>query len=65
MPKRRERREMKTKLLGVLVEPSVYEQVRVEAFRERCSVGEVVRRAVADYLGAKQTLRARGKKGAA
>ena len=56
---------MKTKLLGVLVEPSVYERLRVRAFRERCSVGEVVRRAVADYLGAKQTLRARGKKGAA
>jgi len=56
---------MKTKALTMLMEPSVYEQVRVEAFRERCSVGEVVRRAVADYLGAKQTLRARGKKGAA
>lgn len=41
---------MKTKLLGVLVEPSVYERLRVQAFHERCSVGEVIRRAVADYL---------------
>jgi len=41
---------MKTKLLGVLVEPSVYERLRVEAFRERCSVGEIVRRAVAKRL---------------
>ena len=41
---------MKTKLLGVLVEPSVYERLRLQAFQERCSVGEVVRRAVAEYL---------------
>ena len=56
---------MKTKLLGLFVEPSLYERLRVEAFEQRCSVSEVVRRAVADYLGAKQTLRARGKKVAA
>ena len=56
---------MKTKYQTVLLEPSIHERLRVEAFRERCSVGEIVRRAVADYLGAKQTLRARGKKGAA
>jgi predicted HicB family RNase H-like nuclease len=65
MPKRKERREMKTKLVAVFMEPSVHERLRVVAFDQRCSVGEVVRRAVADYLGAKQTLRARGKKGAA
>jgi hypothetical protein len=64
MPRKKER-EMKTKYQTVLLEPSIHERLRVEAFRERCSVGEVVRRAVADYLGAKQTLRARGKKGAA
>ena len=52
---------MKTKLLGVFVEPSVYERLRVRAFEERCSVGEVVRRAVADYLA--KRLPGRAKKG--
>jgi len=54
---------MKTKLLGVLVEPSVYERLRVEAFEQRCSVGEVLRRSVADYLGRRP--RRREKKGGA
>jgi hypothetical protein len=53
MAKRKERGEMKTKLLGVLVEPSLYERLRVEAFERRCSVGEVVRRAVSAYLAGK------------
>ena len=41
---------MKTKLLGLFVEPSLYEQLRVRAFKERCSVSEVVRRSLAEYL---------------
>lgn len=41
---------MKSKLLGLFVEPSLYERLRVEAFEERCSVSEVVRRAVEAYL---------------
>lgn len=41
---------MKTKLLGLWIEPDVYERLRVEAFEARCSVGEIVRRAVATYL---------------
>ncbi len=41
---------MKTKLVAVLVEPSVHERLRVRAFEERCSVGEIIRRAVAEYL---------------
>lgn len=51
--RRRERTEMKTKLVAVFMEPSVHEQLRVRAFEERCSVGAVVRRAVAAYLAAK------------
>ena len=49
MANRTERRELKTKLLGVFVEPSIYERLRVRAFKERCSVGEVIRRAVVAY----------------
>jgi len=45
--------EMKTKLLGLFVEPSFYERLRVRAFEERCSISEVVRRATAAYLEAK------------
>lgn len=41
---------MKTKLLGLFVEPSLYERLRVRAFKERCSVSEVVRRALTAYL---------------
>lgn len=52
---------MKTKLLGVFVEPSVYERLRVRAFEERCSVSEVVRRAVAEYLGRRPAREVRGK----
>jgi hypothetical protein len=50
---------------NVNLHPSTWEALRVRAFRERTTISEQVRRAVADYLGAKQTLRARGKKGAA
>ena len=41
---------MKTKLLGVFVEPSMHERLRLEAFHERCSVSEIIRRAVATYF---------------
>lgn len=50
---------------NVNLHPSTWEALRVRAFEERTTISEQVRRAVADYLGAKQTLRARGKKGAA
>lgn len=49
---------MKTKMISTLLEPSVYERLRLRAFQERCSVGEVIRRAVAAYLAG----RARGRK---
>lgn len=54
--------EMKTKLLGLFVEPSLYERLRVRAFEERCSVSEVVRRSLADYL-AKRSLGRMRKRG--
>lgn len=41
---------MKTRLLGVLVEPSVYERLRVRAFEERVNISELIRRALARYL---------------
>lgn len=63
MQKRKGGTEMKTKLLGVFVEPSVYEYLRVRAFEERCSISEVVRRAMAAYLLGRP--RERGKKGGA
>lgn len=53
--------EMKTKMPSILIEPSVHERLRVQAFHERCSVGEVIRRAVEAYLGGRP--RERVKKG--
>jgi len=50
---------MKTKLLGCFVEPATFERLRLQAFQERCSVSEVVRRAVADYLAKRSLGRAR------
>jgi hypothetical protein len=50
MPKGRGKAQMKTKLLGLWIEPDVYERLRVRAFEQRCSVGEVVRRAIGAYL---------------
>lgn len=38
---------MEMKLVAVIRQPSVHERLRVQAFEERCSVGEVVCRAVA------------------
>ena len=54
---------MKTKGLTILLEPLVYERLRVEAFKARCSVGEVVRRAIAEHLAGRP--RGREKKGGA
>lgn len=48
------RREMKTRALTIVMEPTVYERLRLEAFNQRCSVGEIVRRAMAAYLAAKR-----------
>ena len=50
---------------NVNLHPSTWEALRVRAFEERTTISEQVRRAMADYLGAKQMLRARRKKGAA
>lgn len=36
--------------VGVRVAEEMWEHARTIAFRERCSVGEVIRRALADYL---------------
>ncbi len=44
---------MKTKLVTLFVEPSRYEQIRIRAFQERVSVSEIIRRAMAAYLAAK------------
>ena len=41
---------MKSKYLAAFVEPSMHEALRLRAFRERCSVGEIVRKALAMYL---------------
>ena len=54
---------MKTKLLGVLVEPSVYERLRVRAFEERVNISELIRRALARYLA--ERAQGRKKKGGA
>jgi hypothetical protein len=59
------KRTERVKGSNVNLHPSTWEALRVRAFEERTTISEQVRRAVADYLGAKQTLRARRKKGAA
>ncbi len=41
---------MKDKLLAAFVDEATHEAVRVAAFRERCSMGELVRRAIQAYL---------------
>ncbi len=41
---------MKNKMMAAFVDEATYEAVRVAAFRARCSMAEVVRRAVAEYL---------------
>ncbi len=54
---------MKTKILTMLLEPSVYEAIRRAAYEAHCSMGEIARRAVAEYLGKRP--RKREKKGGA
>ena len=61
--KRTRDEEMRTKGLTIIMEPSVFERLRVEAFEERCSVEEIVRRSVAVYLAGRA--RGREKKGRA
>ena len=51
---RKKEREIKTKGLTILLEPSGYERLRVEAFKSRCSVGEIVRRALKLYMEARR-----------
>lgn len=41
---------MKDKLVAAFVDADLHEAVRVAAFRERCSMGELVRRAITEYL---------------
>ena len=50
---------MKTKLMAAFVDEATHEAVRVAAFQARCSRGELLRRAVAEYL-AKHPKRKRG-----
>ena len=49
------------KLLGTYVDEAFAEAVRVRAFQERCSKGEILRRALRAYLGLAQP--ARGSRG--
>lgn len=44
---------MKTKFIGCYAEPTLHEAIRRAAFRERCSMGELMRRALLAYLAAK------------
>lgn len=44
---------MKTKMLALASEPELHEAVRLAAFKERCSMSEIVRRAVVAYLAPK------------
>ena len=44
---------MKTKALALFAEPDLHEAVRLAAFKERCSMSEIVRRAVVAYLAPK------------
>ncbi len=51
------------KLLGTYVDEAFAEAVRVRAFEERCSKGEILRRALRAYLGlATETTGTRGRK---
>ena len=44
---------MKTKVLALATEPDLHEAVRLAAFKARCSMSEIVRRAVVAYLAPK------------
>ncbi len=39
-----------TKFLAAEAEPALHERVRVRAFQERCSMSEILRRALERYL---------------
>ncbi len=47
------RAAMKDQLMGVMVDAAMREAIRRAAFEERCSMGELIRRAVKKYLVAK------------
>jgi hypothetical protein len=44
---------MKMKVLALAAEPDLHEAVRLAAFKERCSMSEIVRRAVVAYVAPK------------
>ena len=51
------------KLLGTYVDEAFAEAVRVRAFEERCSKGEILRRALRAYLGLTKTAKGSRRKG--
>ncbi len=53
---------MKDKLIAAFADEALHEAVRVAAFQERCSMGEIVRRAIQEYLARRQ---GKGNKGRA
>jgi hypothetical protein len=50
---------MRDRLVGAIVDEAAYERIRRAAFEERCSMSEVIRRAIEVYL----TRQPKGKKG--
>ncbi len=42
---------MKEKLIAAFADEALHERIRVAAFEERCSMSEVIRRALEAYLG--------------
>jgi hypothetical protein len=46
---------MKDQLMGVMVDAATREAIRRAAFEERCSMGELIRRAIIAYLGRRKT----------
>lgn len=43
-------KETKTAMLTIYLEPSLKEAIRETAFREKCTMGELVRRAMGDKI---------------
>jgi len=55
---------MKDQLMGVMVDTALREAIRRAAFEERCSMGELIRRAIQEYLARRQSAtRSGGKRG--
>jgi hypothetical protein len=55
LPSSTRRWSVKDKLLGFLVDADLHERIRRAAFEADCSKGEIVRRAVVEYLGKRRT----------